>query len=111
VNVEEWRKAILRGWEIYGTGQPLDPRTVEYLAVEFSKPLALPLSPYWHGKDPVCELMAFDLPWRPMVNPVSYFHQHIFIAGDDDKNWRDGSCRVTALVKESSKSIVKWEPQ
>ncbi|HUD74793.1 MAG TPA: hypothetical protein VMQ76_06950 [Terracidiphilus sp.] len=36
---EEWVLAILASWEKWGNGKPLDPRTVEHLAVEFSKPL------------------------------------------------------------------------
>ena len=38
-SVEEWRARILAGWEKWGTGEPLDPRTVEHLAHEFAKPL------------------------------------------------------------------------
>jgi hypothetical protein len=41
-NVAIWRDRILAGWVKYGTGEPLDPRTVEHLAREFARPLALP---------------------------------------------------------------------
>jgi hypothetical protein len=37
-----WRARILAGWEKYGTGEPLDPRTVEHLAKEFAKPIEWP---------------------------------------------------------------------
>jgi hypothetical protein len=39
LTVEQWHERILAGWERYGTGTPLDPKTVEYLAVEFAKPM------------------------------------------------------------------------
>lgn len=37
--VEDWKLKILAAWEKYGTGRPLDPRTVQRLAEEFSKPI------------------------------------------------------------------------
>jgi hypothetical protein len=37
-NVDEWRSRILEAWEKYGTGKPLDQRTVEGLAESFAKP-------------------------------------------------------------------------
>ena len=46
LTVDQWREHILAGWEKYGTGKPLDPRTVEHLAVEFAKPLEIPMIPF-----------------------------------------------------------------
>lgn len=39
LTVEEWRQHILAGWAKWGNGEPLDPHTVEHLAVEFAKPM------------------------------------------------------------------------
>lgn len=46
LTVEQWRERILLGWERYGTGEPLDPRTVQHLAEEFAKPL-MPTPTRW----------------------------------------------------------------
>lgn len=45
LTVEQWRERILAGWEKWGTGVPLDPRTVELLAQEFAKPMQIPIRP------------------------------------------------------------------
>lgn len=70
LTVEQWRERILRGWERWGTGEPLDPRTVEHLAQEFAKPLEWPKAPLagmppWPGLGSVFSKMVAD----PLVDP------------------------------------------
>jgi hypothetical protein len=43
-SIEMWRKQILDGWERWGSGTPLDPRTVDHLAREFAKPIQFPVA-------------------------------------------------------------------
>jgi hypothetical protein len=50
LTVEQWRERILAGWDKWGTGEPLDPRTVEHLAQEFAKPLMTPPTSYPFGE-------------------------------------------------------------
>jgi hypothetical protein len=105
LTVDQWRERILASWEKYGTGTPLDPRTVEHLAQEFAKPLMpepAPMSRAW--------------PWRGYGITSSWYtlatmHRSIFMpahTSDDKRAWWDGSCLVTALVKEGPKSIVLY---
>ena len=101
--VTEWREMILAGWEKWGTGKPLDTKTVEHLAAEFAKPLMIEIKPY-----------DFDLeyPWRGhgaiFHSPLMFTHRSIFIP---PTGWAwDQTCAVTALVKEGPKSIVLVKP-
>ena len=105
-SVDEWRSMILAGWDKWGTGKPLDLRTVEHLAQEFAKPLMPEIQPY-----------NFDAPWpwigcgATIYNPLLFTHRSIFMPPYSDAGtWFDGSPRVTALVKEGPKSIVLWRP-
>lgn len=71
LTVEQWRERILAGWEKWGTGVPLDPRTVEHLAVEFAKPM-LPIP----APEPILDLFTYQgiryraaLTWQGMYQP------------------------------------------
>lgn len=106
ISVNEWRELILAGWQKWGTGNPLDPKTVEHLAQEFAKPLI----PDWHGKEPFVKIDVYDLPWKPVAMnyySMMFSHRRAFMPPcSDSRYWWDGSCRVTALVKEGPKAIV-----
>jgi hypothetical protein len=47
LTVDQWRERILESWAKWGTGEPLDPRTVEHLAVEFAKPMEISPRMIW----------------------------------------------------------------
>lgn len=54
LTVDQWRERILAGWAKWGNGTPLDPRTVDSLAVEFAKPLMVrqvEMLPFPHTAD------------------------------------------------------------
>ena len=107
--VEQWREQILHTWEKYGTGKPLEPRVVDRVAEMCAKPIVFPTVPvpYWHGKNPFVEFKTVPWPW------VCYGMSFCVTPPrpTDRYSWIDGSCLVTALVKEGPKSIVKWEPR
>lgn len=69
---EEWRKAILEGWEKYGTGVPLSPKLVDHLANEFSKPIVFPLVTLKRVPESDPESTSW-MPWR-IVNTVEVAH-------------------------------------
>ena len=105
-SVDEWRSMVLAGWDKWGTGKPLDPRTVEHLAQEFAKPLMPEILPY-----------NFDAPWpwrgygSSICNPLMFTHRSIFMPPYSNTGvWFGGIPSVTALVKEGPKAIVKWKP-
>lgn len=106
MTVQEWREAIQAGWDKWGTGKPLDPRTVEHLAQEFAKPLM---------PDPVL-IRTGEWPWDRYgmsYNHTMFAHRSVFMPNSVGAThaWWDGSCLVTALAKEGPKAIVKWEPR
>lgn len=72
---------------------------------------------YWHGKEPVVTFTLEPWPWDSMGWPLT---SRIMLPLDprsivytDPKAkyaWWDGSCLVTALVKEGPKEMVLWKP-
>ena len=107
-SVDGWRSRILAGWEKYGTGEPLDPKTVEHLANEFAKPLM---------PDPKPLFIPKSWPWNrygvSCYNPLMFAHRTMFIDpynASDKSCWWDGSCLETAIVKEGPRSIVLVRP-
>ena len=102
LTVAQWREAILAGWKKWGTGTPLDPRTVEHLAKEFAKPIRFPIFE-WHGKEPFVEFGTYNVQWH--MTSVPTVNSALFAFGD---YWWDGSCRTTALAKEGPKAMVLY---
>lgn len=99
-SVDEWRSRILAGWEKWGTGEPLNPKTVEHLAREFAKPLMPEPKHYdFDGRWP------WDHYGISHYNLLGSIHRTMFIPW-----WWTDSASPSALVKEGPKSIVLVKP-
>lgn len=69
---QEWREAILRTWNVYGTGEPLSRSMVDHLAIQFAKPLECPKVPL-----AVLDEYPYAHVWQITT---AFYHEHL-VAG------------------------------